>query len=168
MNIGLLVCVIALFALAIYLFSLELKSIKLLSSLTEKYSDGIDIGFSSQEALVEILNKEFGLTVKQYSNYIIVKVGKRNVKLFIDDGRVFTEYSKDKFGITRGTINSNRLLRASRLKKAVAANEIMDRLAMKFNPACFKRNNNEYQRALSYAKQYGISISSCKRCDQYG
>ena len=156
MNIALLVCVIALFALAIYLLSLELKSIKLLSSLTEKYSDGIDIGFSSQEALVEILNKEFGLTVKQYSNYIIVKVGKRNVKLFIDDGRVFTEYSKDKFGITRGTINSNRLLRASRLKKAVAANEIMDRLAMKFNPTCFKGNNNEYQRALSYAKQYGI------------
>ena len=125
MNIALLVCVIALFALAIYLLSLELKSIKLLSSLTEKYSDGIDIGFSSIEALVEILNKEFGLTVKQYSNYIIVKVGKRNVKLFIDDGRVFTEYSKDKFGITRGTINSNRLLRASRLKKAVAMQSSM-------------------------------------------
>jgi len=152
--VGLIVA--GLIGLCIYILYLEYKSSQLLTTLTYKYAEGIDIGLSSLEALKVALEQELGLQVKQYSNYLITKSGKIKVKLFIDGGKIFAEYSREKLGITRKAINSNRLLRGLRLKKAVAANEVMDKLAMKFNPSCLKQDSGEYKKAHSYAMQYGI------------
>lgn len=142
--------------LIVYLLYLEYKSTQLLTTLIYKYADGIDIGSSSLEMLKEALEKDHKLAVKQYSDYLIAKKGKTKVKLFLKEGKVFAEYSGEKFGITRGTLNSNRLLRGIRLKKAVAANEVIDKLAMSFNPSYLKNDSGEYKQANSYAKQYGI------------
>lgn len=152
--VGLIVA--GLLGLGIYILYLEYKSSQLLTTLTYKYAEGIDIGLSSLEALKVVLEQELGLQVKQYSNYLITKSGKIKVKLFIDGGKIFAEYSREKLGITRKARNSNRLLRGLRLKKAVAANEVMDKLAMKFNPSCLKQDSGEYKKAHSYAMQYGI------------
>lgn len=157
--VGLIVA--GLIGLCIYMLYLEYKSSQLLTTLTYKYAEGIDIGLSSLEALKVALEQELGLQVKQYSNYLITKSGKIKVKLFIDGGKIFAEYSREKLGITRKARNSNRLLRGLRLKKAVAANEVMDKLAMKFNPSCLKQDSGEYKKAHSYAKQYGVIFGSC-------
>ena len=142
--------------LIVYLLYLEYKSTQMLISLTYQYAEGLDIGVFSLETLKDILEKELNLPVKQYSNYLITKSGKIKVKLFIDGGKIFAEYPKQKFGISRSDINSNRLRRGLRLIKAVAANEVMDKLAIKFNPDCLKGDDSEYKKAHSYAKQYGI------------
>ena len=157
--VGLIVA--GLIGLCIYILYLEYKSSQLLTTLTYKYAEGIDIGLSSLEALKVALEQELGLQVKQYSNYLITKSGKIKVKLFIDGGKIFAEYSREKLGMTRKARNSNRLLRGLRLKKAVAANEVMDKLAMKFNPSCLKQDSGEYKKAHSYAKQYGVIFGSC-------
>ena len=155
-NIIMLPFLAAPLGLIVYMLYLEYKSTQLLTTLIYKYADGIDIGSSSLEMLKEALEKDHKLAVKQYSDYLIAKKGKTKVKLFLKEGKVFAEYSGEKFGITRGTLNSNRLLRGIRLKKAVAANEVMDKLAMSFNPSYLKNDSGEYKQANSYAKQYGI------------
>ena len=161
-DLRLIIGVAVLMALFLYLIFLEVKSMNLLSRLTGKYEEGLEIGYYSLEELREVLEKEFGAFVTLYPTHLVANVGKRKIKFFIESGKVFAEYSKDKFGISRSAIQANRLLRASRLKKAVAADKIMDGLAMRYNPNSFIMDNGDYQKAHSYAMQYnaifGVSV----------
>lgn len=127
-----------------------------LAKLKEKYKDGVYIDCANLEELREKLIAVTGHDAVIMENYVLAGEGNKKYIFFLENGRIMAEYPTDKIGNSKLARRSNEILRVFKLKKAINISLIMDKIAIKYNPAFKNRKSETYDKEKRLVRGIGI------------